>query len=196
MNGSSLFDRLGGSPGITALVDDVVSAHMRNPVISARFRPYLDTPERMTVLKGHLCAFLAALQALSPLLLGPLDAMIDPSEDPTRAARAAFNAGAGLGAIVNALFGIVLIVIGVAIWRRIAWGHTALTLACWASIAVLAILAKPTLAPFFALAGGEAGAGEGTGIIVTALVLLVAQVIAVLWFLRFWRRPDVRAAFR
>lgn len=60
MNGSSLFDRLGGSPGITALVDDVVSAHMRNPVISARFRPYLDTPERMTVLKGHLCAFLAA----------------------------------------------------------------------------------------------------------------------------------------
>ena len=56
----TLFDRLGGSSGITAMVDDIVAAHMDNPVISARFRPYLDTPEKLAITKGHLCAFLEA----------------------------------------------------------------------------------------------------------------------------------------
>lgn len=40
----SLFARLGGTSGIFALVEDVVALHMQNPVIGARFRPYLDTP--------------------------------------------------------------------------------------------------------------------------------------------------------
>jgi hypothetical protein len=69
-----------------------------------------------------------------------------------------------------------------------------MTAACWASIAVLAILAKPTLAPFFALTGGETG--SGVGMLVASVVLLLAQIGAVLWFLRFWRKPEVRAAFR
>ena len=60
MKSSSLFDRLGGSSGINALVDDIVSAHMENPVIRARFRPYLETPEKLKVTKQHLCAFLEA----------------------------------------------------------------------------------------------------------------------------------------
>ena len=30
-----LFERLGGTAGITAIVDDVVDAHMNNPSISA-----------------------------------------------------------------------------------------------------------------------------------------------------------------
>jgi hemoglobin len=56
----SLFERLGRSQGIMALVDDIVAAHMINPVINPRFRPYLDTPEKLAITKGHLCAFLEA----------------------------------------------------------------------------------------------------------------------------------------
>ncbi len=60
MNGTSLFDRLGGTPGISALVEDIVGLHMENPVIRARFRPYLEQPEKLAATKRHLCAFLEA----------------------------------------------------------------------------------------------------------------------------------------
>lgn len=56
----SLFERLGGTRGIEALVDDIVDAHMRNPVIKARFLPYAEDPEKLNVTKAHLCAFLEA----------------------------------------------------------------------------------------------------------------------------------------
>ena len=54
----SLFQRLGGTSGISKLVDDIVALHMENPIIKARFRPILETPDRLAVIKGHLCAFL------------------------------------------------------------------------------------------------------------------------------------------
>jgi hemoglobin len=54
----SLFQRLGGTAGINELVEDIVALHMENPIIKARFRPVLETPERLAVIKGHLCAFL------------------------------------------------------------------------------------------------------------------------------------------
>jgi len=60
MADKSLFLRLGGSSGIKAIVDDVVTAHMDNPLIRARFLPYRETPDRLAVIKGHLCAFLEA----------------------------------------------------------------------------------------------------------------------------------------
>jgi hemoglobin len=60
MKNSSLFERLGGSTGINALVEDIVALHMDNPVIRARFRPYLETPDKLAVTKKHLCAFLEA----------------------------------------------------------------------------------------------------------------------------------------
>lgn len=56
---ASLFERLGGSTGIRAIVDRVVARHMDNPLIQARFRPYLET-EKLDVVKQHLCAFLEA----------------------------------------------------------------------------------------------------------------------------------------
>lgn len=56
----SLFERLGGSSGISALVDDIVALHMENPTIGVRFRPYLETPDKLQVVKQHLCAFLEA----------------------------------------------------------------------------------------------------------------------------------------
>ena len=60
MNTPLLFERLGGSSGINALVEDIVARHMENPAIRARFRPYLDTPEKLAITKKHLCAFLEA----------------------------------------------------------------------------------------------------------------------------------------
>jgi hemoglobin len=56
----TLYQRLGGSSGINALVADIVALHMENPVIRARFRPYLETPEKLEITKKHLCAFLEA----------------------------------------------------------------------------------------------------------------------------------------
>lgn len=60
MSSASLFDRLGGSNGINALVEDIVALHMENPVIQPRFRPYLETPEKLAITKKQLCAFLEA----------------------------------------------------------------------------------------------------------------------------------------
>jgi hemoglobin len=60
MDPKSLFDRLGASAGIAGLVEDIVAAHMENPVIRARFRPFLDTPDKLAVTKQHLSAFLEA----------------------------------------------------------------------------------------------------------------------------------------
>ena len=60
MSTKSLFERLGGSKGIGVLVDDIVALHMENPSIRARFRPYLESPEKLAVTKKHLCAFLEA----------------------------------------------------------------------------------------------------------------------------------------
>jgi hemoglobin len=37
VNANTLFERLGEIEGITAIVDDVIEAHMNNPTISATF---------------------------------------------------------------------------------------------------------------------------------------------------------------
>lgn len=58
METKSLYERLGSSTGITAIVEDIVAAHMENPVIRARFRPILETPDKLAIVKKHLCAFL------------------------------------------------------------------------------------------------------------------------------------------
>jgi hemoglobin len=59
-NKRSLYERLGSSEGIVALVDDIVDAHMKNPAIKARFLPYASEPERLKVIKAHTCAFFEA----------------------------------------------------------------------------------------------------------------------------------------
>lgn len=56
----TLFERLGGAAGIRRIVDGAVAAHMRNPVIKARFLPYEDRPERVEEIKQHTCDFFAA----------------------------------------------------------------------------------------------------------------------------------------
>src|SRR5690606_16026500 len=58
MKSTTLFERLGGSAGISAVVEDIVALHMENPAIRARFRPYLERPEKLAATKQHLGAFL------------------------------------------------------------------------------------------------------------------------------------------
>lgn len=55
-----LFERLGGTTGITTIVEDVVEAHMNNPSISARFLPYKEQPEKLAVIKQHTIDFFSA----------------------------------------------------------------------------------------------------------------------------------------
>lgn len=57
---STLYERLGGADGISKMVDDIVDAHLNNPVIQARFLPYLEKPERVAEIKKHTCDFLGA----------------------------------------------------------------------------------------------------------------------------------------
>lgn len=56
----SLFERLGGRKGISILVEDTVAAHIENPAINARFLPYLQTPERLAIIKQHTVDFFIA----------------------------------------------------------------------------------------------------------------------------------------
>ena len=56
----TLFERLGGTAGITAIVDDVIKAHMNNPAINARFKPYQDQPERFAKIRQHTIEFFCA----------------------------------------------------------------------------------------------------------------------------------------
>jgi hemoglobin len=55
---NSLYERLGGAAGISVLVDDVVAAHMNNPLIKARFLPYLEDPGHLAEVKKRLREFL------------------------------------------------------------------------------------------------------------------------------------------
>ncbi len=57
---TTLFDRLGGTDGITKIVDDVVDTHIKNAVVSSRFIPYLETPERLAEIKQHTVNFFSA----------------------------------------------------------------------------------------------------------------------------------------
>ncbi len=56
----NLFERLGGTPGVTSIVEDVVEEHMNNPSIKVRFLPYKEQPERLAVLVKHTIDFFSA----------------------------------------------------------------------------------------------------------------------------------------
>ena len=59
MENQTLYQRLGGQDGIASIVDDIVDAHMENPVVGPRFQPYAEDPERLAEIKDHLRKFLA-----------------------------------------------------------------------------------------------------------------------------------------
>lgn len=57
---ATLYQKLGEETGIRAIVDDVVEAHMNNPVVSARFLPYRERPEYLEQVKKHTVNFFGA----------------------------------------------------------------------------------------------------------------------------------------
>lgn len=57
---TTLYEKLGGAPGIAKIVDDLVDAHLANPTINARFLPYLEQPEKVAEIKRHNREFLGA----------------------------------------------------------------------------------------------------------------------------------------
>lgn len=145
-------------------------------------------------LLGVVCAGLAGLEVAIPVLLRRLAETPGLQEDAQLVRLgAAFSQGAALSAAVNAGFGAALVVVGWSVARRRPWSHSALTAVAWASIPAMALLAVPGVAPLLAL--GEATAGSKALLIVASAVLVLLQAVAVLGFLRFWRRSDVRALF-
>lgn len=55
-----LYDRLGGTSGITQIVNDVVEEHMNNPAVNARFLPFTSQPEHLANIKKHTIDFFSA----------------------------------------------------------------------------------------------------------------------------------------
>lgn len=55
---TTLYDKLGGTKGIASIVDGMVEAHLQNPVIRARFLPYLEDPDKVQLIKQHACEFM------------------------------------------------------------------------------------------------------------------------------------------
>ena len=53
---TSLYDRLGGAPGISRIVDDVIDAHLNNSVVGTRFQNVKDIEHA----KKMACEFFAA----------------------------------------------------------------------------------------------------------------------------------------
>ncbi|RPG38488.1 group I truncated hemoglobin [Flagellimonas sp.] len=53
----TLFERLGGRTGISAIVDTTVDNHMKNPAVNPRFLPLKEQPERLRIIKDHTIDF-------------------------------------------------------------------------------------------------------------------------------------------
>ncbi len=56
----SLFDRLGGTDGISSLVDNIVDNHLKNPIVNDKFSHLKPGTESYEVFKVHVKEFLAA----------------------------------------------------------------------------------------------------------------------------------------
>lgn len=59
-NQKSLYERLGGSQGISNIVDDIVENHMNNPGIKNRYILMAEDPKRKERIKKHVRDFLGA----------------------------------------------------------------------------------------------------------------------------------------
>ncbi len=57
---SSMYERLGRTDGIRALVNTVAEAHLANPIIAKRFEPLAADPARLDPALQQLCNFLEA----------------------------------------------------------------------------------------------------------------------------------------
>lgn len=56
----SLFDRLGGTAGVSSIVDGIMEAHIVNPDIKNVFLPIANDPAHLELFKKHVNEFLSA----------------------------------------------------------------------------------------------------------------------------------------
>jgi hemoglobin len=56
----SLFERLGGTDGISSLVDSIVNNHLKNPIVKDKFSHLKPGTESYEIFKMHVKEFLAA----------------------------------------------------------------------------------------------------------------------------------------
>jgi hemoglobin len=56
MTGVSLYDRLGGAKGIALIVDDVMAAHLKNPLVRTRFENVKDLDHAKKLAREFFCA--------------------------------------------------------------------------------------------------------------------------------------------
>lgn len=52
----SLYERLGGGAGIAAIVEDIMAAHLANPVVSPRFQSIKDLEQSKRMAREFFCA--------------------------------------------------------------------------------------------------------------------------------------------
>jgi hemoglobin len=52
----SLYERLGGGSGISAIVDDVMAAHLANPIVGPRYRNVKDVEHTKRMAREFFCA--------------------------------------------------------------------------------------------------------------------------------------------
>ncbi len=57
---NSLFERLGGTEGISSIVDNIVDNHLKNPVIKDKFSNLKPGTESYEIFKTHVKEFLSA----------------------------------------------------------------------------------------------------------------------------------------
>lgn len=55
---TSMYDRLGRTDGIRAIVESVAGNHLANPILAKRFEPLAADPARLGPALQHLCNFL------------------------------------------------------------------------------------------------------------------------------------------
>jgi hemoglobin len=55
---TSMYERLGRTEGIRALVETIAQAHLANPIIAKRFEPLAQDPAKLGPALQHLCDFL------------------------------------------------------------------------------------------------------------------------------------------
>lgn len=53
---TSLYQRLGGANGIARLVDDIIAAHMNNPIVKTRFENIKDLDHAKEMARQFFCA--------------------------------------------------------------------------------------------------------------------------------------------
>lgn len=56
----TLYVRLGGAEGISSIVDDIITKHLANPIVSEKFAYLTQEPEKLETVKRHLREFLGA----------------------------------------------------------------------------------------------------------------------------------------